>query len=330
MNKGDVDLYKLFSERIKNKDAEPEVYVYDEFPEAFRNQVFYIMADILDELEYCCCDWNDLHDEFCRERGVKLLGDWDRDFREYGRHNCEQFISKTGDSEFLDFLDFGFYIIDKEGRKIDVPQYSYNVFYGPMQKNNDAIIKEVNNSINKAIEELNYHFKQHNLGYEFVNGEVIRIDNKVLHQGAVKPALRLLYEEGFDGAEEEFRKAYEYRRKGDNKNAILEAGKSFESTIKTICDKKGYTYDKAKDTAAKLINILESNNFYPSYMSSHLANLRTTLETGLPVVRNKNAGHGQGSAVMPIPDELTEYALNLAATNIVLLVGIYKKRKTEE
>ena len=48
-----------------------------------------------------------------------------------------------------------------------------------------------------------------------------------------------------------------------------------------------------------------------------MANLRTTLETGLPVVRNKNAGHGQGSAVTPISDEFAEYALNLAATNIV-------------
>ena len=39
------------------------------------------------------------------------------------------------------------------------------------------------------------------------------------------------------------RKAYEKRRKGDNKNAILEAGKAFESTMKIICDKQGYTYD---------------------------------------------------------------------------------------
>lgn len=188
---------------------------------------------------------------------------------------------------------------------------------------------DTNKMVDAAINELNYRFRQHNLGYEFVNGEIIRIDNKVMHQEVVKPALRLLYEEGFDGAEEEFRKAFEYRRKGDNRNAILEAGKSFESTMKTICDKKGYTYDKAKDTAKTLINILENNNFYPIYMSSHMASLRNTLETGLPVVRNKNAGHGQGSTVVPISDEFAEYALNLAAINIVLLVGIYKRRKKE-
>lgn len=42
-------LYKLFSERIRNKDGEPEVYIYDKFPKAFRNQVFYIMEDVLDQ-----------------------------------------------------------------------------------------------------------------------------------------------------------------------------------------------------------------------------------------------------------------------------------------
>ncbi len=40
---------------------------------------------------------------------------------------------------------------------------------------------------------------------------------------------------------------------------------------------------------------------------------------------NKTSGHRQGSTVESITDELAEYALNLAAVNIVLLVGIYKR-----
>lgn len=324
-----MKLYKLYSERIRNRDGEPEVYIYDEFPQEFRNQVFYIMVDVLDGLEHCRCDWNALHDDFCREKGLKFLGDYERDLSIYGRHNCEEYISSCSNSDLIDFIDFSFHTFNVECRKVDVLQSTYNIFIGATVHNDiyDEIVKEVNSGIDKVVEELNYRFKQHNLGYEFVNGEIIRVDNKVLHQEVVKPALRLLYEEGFDGAEEEFRKAFEYRRKGDNKNAILEAGKSFESVMKTICDKKSFTCDKAKDTVKTLISILEKNNFYPSYMSSHMTNLRTTLETGLPVVRNKNSGHGQGSAVTPISDEFAEYALNLAATNIVLLVGIYKRGK---
>lgn len=316
-------MYKLYSERLKNQDGEPEVYIYDEFSEAFRNQVFYIMEDLLDNLRFGDYDWDDLHDEFCREKGLKLLAAWDRRYDEYGKKNSEKYISHCSNEDILDFIDFSFSMFDLKCRNVDVSEYERAQF----QIHNIRIEDAINELVDKAIEELNYRFKQHNLGYEFVNGEIIRIDNKVIHQEVIKPALRLLYEEGFDGAEEEYRKAFEYRRKGDNKNAILEAGKAFESTMKTICDKNGYAYDKAKDTAVKLINILESNNFYPSYMSSHLTNLRTTLETGLPVVRNKNAGHGQGSIVTPISDGFAEYALNLAATNIVLLVGIYKRGK---
>ena len=273
-------MYKLFLERIRNRDGEPEVYIYDEFPEAFRNQVFYIMADVLDQYEgYGGGLWGYMHDTFSREKGLKKLGRHDQGLE---RYNVETYTNVSSQEDFLDLVDYMFHLFDVGCRDIH-PQYNYDL--------------DTNALVDKAVEELNYRFKQHNLGYEFVNGEIIRIDNKMIHQEIVKPALRLLYEEGFDGAEDEFRKALEYRRKGDNKNAILVAGKSFESTMKTICDKKNYTYDKAKDTA----------------------------ETGLPVVRNKTSGHGQGSTIEQISDEFAEYALNLAATNIVLLVGIYKR-----
>lgn len=182
-------------------------------------------------------------------------------------------------------------------------------------------------AVSDAIIELNYRFKQHNLGYEFINSQIITIDSTLLHEMAVKPALKVLLEEGFEGAEDEIRKAYEKRRKGDNKNAILEAGKAFESTMKIICDKQGYTYDKAKDTAQKLISILENNGFYPSYMNAHLTSIKTTLETGLPVVRNKVSGHGQGNQVIAISDEFTDYALHLAASNILFLVRLYRSQK---
>ena len=277
-------MYKLFLERIRNRDGEPEVYIYDEFPEAFRNQVFYIMADVLDQYEgYGGGLWGYMHDTFSREKGLKKLGRHDQGLE---RYNVETYTNVSSQEDFLDLVDYMFHLFDVGCRDIH-PQYNYDL--------------DTNALVDKAVEELNYRFKQHNLGYEFVNGEIIRIDNKMIHQEIVKPALRLLYEEGFDGAEDEFRKAFEYRRKGDNKNAILVAGKSFESTMKTICDKKNYTYDKAKDTA----------------------------ETGLPVVRNKTSGHGQGSTIEQISDEFAECALNLVATNIVLLVGIYKNEKCE-
>lgn len=308
-------MYELLSKRIKNAAGEPEVFLYNNFPQAFRNQVFYILEDVLDPyLEYNENLWDVLEETFCREKGLKGLHG--KFCKNYGKSNIEEYFKYSNNTDFLDAVDYFFYIIDKSLRTVKPRRY---------QANYDA-----NKVVKDAIIELNYRFKQHNLGYEFINSQIITIDSTLLHETAVKPALKLLFEEGFEGAEDEIRKAYEKRRKGDNKNAILEAGKAFESTMKTICDKKGYEYDKAKDTAQKLITILEKKQFYPSYMNAHLANLRNTLETGLPVVRNKVSGHGQGNQVITVSDEFTDYALHLAATNILLLVRLYKNNKVSD
>ena len=61
-------------------------------------------------------------------------------------------------------------------------------------------------------------------------------------------------------------------------------------------------------------------------MSNHLSSLRVTLESGLPTVRNKTSGHGQGKMEIEIPTEFAEYAINLAAVNIVFLVNILKRK----
>lgn len=301
-------MYELYSRRIKNATGEPEVFIYDSFPQTFRNQMFYALSDVLDYFEKNGGDgaWEYLHNSFSRELGVKTLFS-----KAYisSRDRVEYFVEGASDEEFLDFLDYAFSFVFK--------LVGINIYANPEEKNE---------KITDSIAELNYRFIQHNLGYEFVNGEIIRKDNQFIHQEVVKPALRLLTNNGFAGAEREFLDAFEHRRKGENKDAILDALKAFESTMKTICDKMGYPYDPAKSTAKDLISILEANNFYPSYMNNHITSLRTSLESGLPTLRNKNAGHGQGASVVNVSDEFTEYALNLAATNIVLLIKIYEAK----
>ena len=53
--------------------------------------------------------------------------------------------------------------------------------------------------------------------------------------------------------------------------------------------------------------------------------LEQVLSGGLPTVRNKEAGHGQGDEVKTVDNTLVEYAIHLAATNIVYLVSLLKK-----
>lgn len=86
-------MFELLSERLKNKNGEPEVYIYDDFSGEFRNQVFYIVSDVLDPyFENDHSDlWEFIHDSFAREKGLKKLGNYEVTWAEYGEHNIEYY-----------------------------------------------------------------------------------------------------------------------------------------------------------------------------------------------------------------------------------------------
>jgi hypothetical protein len=75
-------------------------------------------------------------------------------------------------------------------------------------------------------------------------------------------------------------------------------------------------YTKARG-AGDLIKIISDNGFLPSYLIN-------TRQLGLPQVRNKAGGHGQGAVPRETPGYIAGYALHLAAANIVLLVEALK------
>ena len=300
-------MYKLFSERNKESMDEVDVYSYDNIPTSFRNQLFFIVHDTIDELNEKISNsdidfWEIIHNGFCREKGLKGMTDG---FRYYTR-SVEGFIDKSSDTDLLDFIDYAFHYFWFAAQKIAKtnPYYRTESIY------------------QNAISELNERFQQHRLGYEFINEVLIRIDNKFIHHEYVKPALKLLHAKGFEGAEEEFTKAFDALRNHDNKDAIINAEKAFESTMKTICAKRGFSFDPEKDAAKRLISILKDKGYFPGYMEDHLNIVVKALENGAPTIRNKTSGHGQGEEIVEIPESYAEYAIGLVAVNIVFLVDL--------
>jgi AbiJ N-terminal domain 4 len=175
---------------------------------------------------------------------------------------------------------------------------------------------------NDAIKELNHRFREHSIGYQYSNGQIIRVDSDFIHSEVVIPALRLLSSNGFTGAEQEFLSAHKHYRQQDYKPAIADALKAFESTMKTICDQRGWIY-QSTDCAKDLIKVVFQNHLLPDYIHTQFSNLRSILESGIPTVRNKTSGHGQGSHPTVVPEYLTAYALHLTASNIVFLMEAY-------
>jgi hypothetical protein len=138
----------------------------------------------------------------------------------------------------------------------------------------------------------------------------------------VAPAIAPLHQAGFTGPNDEFLGAHEHYRHGRHEEALVEALKAFESTMIAICDTRKWQYPKGP-TAKQLIGVILDNGLVPSYQNNQFNSLATLLE-GLPTVRNKQAGHGQGSNPRSVPNYLAAYGLHLAAANIVLLVEAHK------
>ena len=123
----------------------------------------------------------------------------------------------------------------------------------------------------------------------------------------------------YSGANEEFLKAHEHYRHGRYKECLNESLKAFESTMKVICQKRGWSYNQ-NDTAKKLIEICLSNDLVPSFLQAQITALKSILESGIPTIRNKSGGHGQGIQQTIVPPHLAGYMLHLTATTILFLI----------
>ncbi len=298
----------LYSKRQKHLRGDaPDVFTYDDIAHPLRVQLVQNLQDGIGspENDYSEQLYTEIYQMLCREYGVFSLGkrgeiNWSR---------IANTLLQTADTErVIDIVELCLRAIDKRVRN------NRDEYRGIFRHTRDP---------DEVIHEINHRFREHGVGYEYVSGEIIRVDSKLLHKEVVKPALVLLSDEIFQGANEEFLKGHEHYRHGRYKECLNECLKAFESTMKAICDGRGWQYNKG-DTAKALINVCLSNGLFPPFMQTQLSNVRTILESGVPTVRNKLGGHGQGASVITVPESLASYMLHLTAANIVLLANAEK------
>jgi hypothetical protein len=172
-----------------------------------------------------------------------------------------------------------------------------------------------------AIAKLNRRFQENGIGYRFESGQIVRLDSEFLHSEVTEPAFRLLYAGSYEGPLEEFRLAHKHFRDGSEHydDCLTNCGKALESTLKTICDRRKWAY-KAGDTALKLLEVVFNKDLIPSYLQSHFSALRSTLESGVPTIRNREGGHGSGEKPNDVPEYLAAYQLHLTASAIIFLI----------
>lgn len=286
------------------------MFQYDEIPQPLRVQVVHIIRDALGEdhynRDYAHNAYQFINDALCREYGLFEL-------KKYPNSNAESvfnfFLGCEDHERALDVIELSFKVVNTYVRKSD---YLYNT---DTKMNSDD-----------AIEELNGRLKEHGVGFQFDSNELIRVDSQYIHSEAVKPTLAILRGSLYKGANEEFLKAHEHYRHGRYKECLTEALKAFESVMKAICTKHKWPFNQ-NDTSKALIAVCLNNGLIPSYLQSQFSSLRSILESGVPTVRNKLGGHGQGSQTVVVPEEIARYSLHLTASNILFLAEHESKIK---
>ena len=300
---GKMSVVNLYSKQQKALTSQgPGIFTHDELPKSLRFQFVHVLraamgSDFPNGYYYPASDIaKEINHILCKEYGVPSLVPHKQHFALSTL--TEFFLEIANVEQCLDVIQVAFTVLKAKEERVRI--------YHPEMR------------VNEAITELNERFKEHGIGFQFLSGQILRLDSQFAYQEMTVPALKLLEQPYLQGANQEFLSAHDHYRHGRYKECLNECLKAFESTLKAICHKRKWKYDQ-KDTAKTLIKICEDNKLFPVFMESHLTGLRTTLEAGVPTARNKTSGHGQGVVQITVSEQFAAYVLNLTAANIRFL-----------
>lgn len=296
----------LFS---KKNPKQIEVFIYSKISRKFKIQVTHILKNLI------CPTYLpfDVREEIAKAIKVEICK----------AHGIEEIKIEQGffekHSEYIDVVEF-FKGLDEEQDlflALDIIQlffsYSERVFseyfytsdfpYLPMQ----------------AIRELNDYFKENGIGYQYFQGEIVKIENEILYENVTEPVLNFLSDINYKNANKEYLSSQNHFKMGRYSECIVDSLKAFESTMKIICHLNKWPYSQ-NDTAKNLIKICFDNGLIPKYLDNHFTYLRLGLESGAPTMRNKTSSHGSGVADIEVPEYLASYMLYLTGSSIKFLI----------
>ncbi|MDE0390619.1 MAG: hypothetical protein OXI57_00940 [Rhodospirillales bacterium] len=155
-------------------------------------------------------------------------------------------------------------------------------------------------------QEINKIFDLHECQWRLFDGEFFKLDGDFIGARLAATAHEALARNHFAGAAEEYAKSQRQLCSGEVKDAILYAGKSFESVLKVITDLENAN-------ANNLIEEMLKRGFFDDLPSEVRSGFAQNVMKALPFLRNKLGGHGQGALVVEVPEIYGELAIQLAA-----------------
>ncbi len=311
-----MSLPNLFSRRKRNAEKNTsDVYIYDDIPQKLRIQIIHILSETLGPANARSYNITPpgrrIYESIVRllrkENGVFILAKSD------GSPDNELFnwiMNEDDINALIDGIEVSFRFADTY---ITPNKYAFSAY--------SAI------EPHEAIDELNARFQESGVGYRFDNNNfIIRVSSEFLHSEVVVPALQLISGSEYSSVNKEFRAAHSSFRSGDLETCLLECAKAFESTLKVIGSARQWKISPT-DPASKLLQAAYDSNFIPTWMQTQFNSLKALLESAVPTVRNKMAGHGAGTARRQVSRELAALQLHQTAACIVFLIDHHKAEK---
>jgi uncharacterized protein DUF7014 len=132
---------------------------------------------------------------------------------------------------------------------------------------------EVTATPDDVIIAFNARLQEAAIGYQYVSGEIVRVDSQLIHSEVVIPALKLLSEKRFSSANNEYRSAHEAYRHGQLEDCLVDCGKALESILKVVGRKRRWKFNDT-DPASRLIQAAVDAGFLAAYSQSSLNHLK--------------------------------------------------------
>ncbi|HEY6255150.1 MAG TPA: hypothetical protein VIY51_05090 [Xanthobacteraceae bacterium] len=274
-----MPILDLYSSRNAQQREAGDVWDYDSIPDVLRVQVSNIIRGALGLVdaypEGSAAIYGAIRKGVAHEHGL----DWLVNQSYNAADDVQQCLRTTHDTLlWLDLVELAFrYIVGWTGR---LDKYGRET-------------RGMTISWTEAIEELNERFRRAGFGYRYERGKIIRVDSELIHQEATRPALALLSDPRFAGADQEFRAAHDHYKAGEYKDCAVDALNALESTMKAICDTKGWAYQKGA-RASDLIKVLRSQRLFPEFADASFDQLLSTLKSAFPPCGTRPEGMAKG------------------------------------
>lgn len=302
-------LPNLFSRRKRAQERTgPDIYNYEQMPRGARVQFCQIMQDAIGpyaEGNYSTTPGARVYNELVRmmrkEVAVFALPPSGGAYCNPDKEYFDWFLNELDNNRILDGIELACRALEVV---VEPTEYRFREY--------------VRISTEDAIAELNARLLESGYGYQYASGQVVRVDSQFVHAEIVVPALAILADQRFRSAEKEFLAAHAAYRNQDYETCLLECGKAFESVLKVIASERGWPVQPS-DPAKKLLDAAYLSGFIDPVLQAEFTALRSLLESSVPAMRNKMAGHGAGQVVRNVPRHFASLQLHQTAAMILFL-----------